>query len=572
MAPSPRRALCAALLSTAALAAAADGAFAATLTYAGGTLTFTGGGAVNDVTFTETAANTVRVDRDTADTPPDADPITSVPGNCEEVANDETYDCTGVTRVVANTGGGDDEVDASGLTTIPIEVNAGEGDDTAIGGGGEDVLVGNGGADDLQGGPGDDSLDGGVGADTLAGGAGNDLLDGTGGDDIARGGDGDDLFRSEDGDDVHDGGAGADTFLAGAGDDELIGGTGYDVVVGQPTGTPPASLSITLDDVANDRTTAPSGEVDNVRADVEAVDLSSSGQLPSGDDLVIGNAAANSISAGAGNDTIDGGTGNDVLTGGAGNDTIRARDGYADFVNCGEGADTAEVDTLDTVQECETVNRADVGNANDVPEDRAPGIDLIAPAPGSTLRTNGPTTLTATATDDRGIAQVLFVDDDRVVCTDTEAPYTCDYQPRGEDVGRNTLVAIAIDTAQQSTSAIRTFNVGRFAVGGITGAVTPARDTRRPFVFRTTGRLRLPALVSPAVGCRGIVSVQVKAGAKTISTRRANVRRNCAFTSVVQFAGRRRFTRSGRLRFTIRFTGNEVLGRSVAVARNVRTR
>lgn len=572
MALSPRRALCAAVVATAALAATAEGAFAATLTFADGTLTFTGGAAVNDVTFTQTGDDTVRVDRDTGDAPPDADPITSVPGNCAEDTPEETYTCTGVEDVVANTDGGDDEVDASGLTTIPITVNAGEGDDAAVGGGGDDDLDGEGGEDVLDGGAGDDEVDGGADNDQIAGGTGNDSLDGGDGDDDASGGDGDDVFSGDSGDDSHVGGAGNDTFFGGAGDDDVVGGTGYDTAFGQATGAPPASLTITLDDVANDRMTAPSGEIDNVHADVEGVDNSFFGQLSSGDDVLVGNAAANSLNGGSGNDTIEGGTGNDVLSGGGGNDTIRARDGFADFVNCGEGADTAEVDTLDTVEECETVNRADVGNANDVPEDRAPGIDITGPAPGSTLRTTGPTTLTATATDDRGIAQVLFVDDDRVVCTDTVAPYTCDYQPRGDDVGRNTLVAIAIDTAQQSTSAIRTFRVGRFAVAGITGAVTPARDRRRPFVFRTTGRVRLPALVSPATGCRGVVSVQVKAGTKTISTRRANVRRNCAFTSVVQFTSRRRFTRSGRLRFTIRFTGNEVLGRSVAVARNVRTR
>ena len=85
--------------------------------------------------------------------------------------------------------------------------------------------------------------------------------------------------------------------------------------------------------------------------------------------------------------------------------------------------------------------------------------------------------------------------------------------------------------------------------------------------------VRLPAGVTPALGCAdGQVSIQVKAGAKTISTRRADVRRDCSFSSTVRFADRRRFTRNGRLRFTLRFTGNEVLNRSAAIARNIRTR
>lgn len=332
-------------------------------------------------------------------------------------------------------------------------------------------------------------------------------------------------------------------------------------------------MAVTLDDQANDRAAGVDGEADNVHADVEAINAeaqSLGGVLPaSANDTLIGNALPNSLSGDRGNDTLEGGTNNDVLTGGAGDDTIRARDGFADFVDCGEGGDTAEVDTLDTVQECETVNLLDVGNAN---EDRPPTVELTGPAAGALLLSNRPTEMTANATDDRGVAQVLFLDDDRIVCTDTTAPYTCGYTPRGEDVGRNTLVAVAVDTGQQTASATRTFRVDRFTPT-ITGQVIPGRDTRAPFRFATTGRLRLPVGVSPALGCgSGIVSVQVKAGGRTLSTRRAKVRRDCTFTSVVTFSSRRRFGRSGTLRFTLRFTGNEVLKRSLAVARNIRTR
>ena len=56
---------------------------------------------------------------------------------------------------------------------------------------------------------------------------------------------------------------------------------------------------------------------------------------------------------------------------------------------------------------------------------------------------------------DRGLAKVQFLDDDRVLCEDAVAPYECPFQPRGGDVGRNTLVAIAVDTAGQTTSLAR---------------------------------------------------------------------------------------------------------------------
>lgn len=69
-------------------------------------------------------------------------------------------------------------------------------------------------------------------------------------------------------------------------------------------------------------------------------------------------------------------------------------------------------------------------------------------------------------------------------------------------------------------------------------------------------------------GCSaGVVSVQVKRGATTLSTRRTNLRRNCTYSSSVTFTNRRRLGSSGRLRFTARFLGNAVLTRATAPTR-----
>jgi hypothetical protein len=85
-----------------------------------------------------------------------------------------------------------------------------------------------------------------------------------------------------------------------------------------------------------------------------------------------------------GNDTVEGNGDSDALDGGAGldnffgdnpctlygctggNDTLQARDGQADALACGVGADTAVVDQHDTLstdfqQGCETVDRATIG-------------------------------------------------------------------------------------------------------------------------------------------------------------------------------------------------------------------
>jgi hypothetical protein len=73
--------------------------------------------------------------------------------------------------------------------------------------------------------------------------------------------------------------------------------------------------------------------------------------------------AAHFIDGGAGGDLIEGSEGPDGLTGGAGGDTLvgfggadalRARDGVTDTVDCGVGADTFDVDTIDNFGNCES--------------------------------------------------------------------------------------------------------------------------------------------------------------------------------------------------------------------------
>ncbi|MGA7487719.1 MAG: calcium-binding protein [Xanthobacteraceae bacterium] len=70
-------------------------------------------------------------------------------------------------RIVINGLGGDDVIQASGLTGMLL---------TADGGDGDDVLIGSAGADILSGGAGDDVLIGGGGQDVLDGGPGNNIV------------------------------------------------------------------------------------------------------------------------------------------------------------------------------------------------------------------------------------------------------------------------------------------------------------------------------------------------------------------------------------------------------------
>jgi Ca2+-binding RTX toxin-like protein len=70
-------------------------------------------------------------------------------------------------RIVINGLGGDDVIEASGLTGMLLTANGGDGDDVLIGSAGNDTLTGGAGDDVLIGGPGLDILDGGPGDNIL---------------------------------------------------------------------------------------------------------------------------------------------------------------------------------------------------------------------------------------------------------------------------------------------------------------------------------------------------------------------------------------------------------------------
>ena len=558
------------------------GAHAATLTTAGGTLTYTGGaGASSAVGFAEVGApsDTVDVYRVLMNPngPPDDDPIaTPLPATCtleETTAEFIRYRCTGVTTVVANTGDGSDQIDAGDLSgvgtllvSIDLDADLGDGDDFAAGGQIGDTVEGGDGSDTLfldgigdvptpssgddigRGGAGDDAVFGGRGNDEVDGGEGNDSVAGGPGVDDLVGDEGADLLGGGPGADTLDGGDGNDTLTgecdnqpcpAGPGGDDIDGGNGFDLF--RYENYSPGAVTITLDGAANDGLAL---EGDNVRDTVEDV-----------------------LVTGPGNATVTGSARFNSLTTGGGTDALDSRDGSPDRVSCGDGADTANVDDVDVVNpDCETVNRATSGY-ND---DRAPVVAWSAPASGARLSTTAPNTLSATASDDRGIARVDFLDDERTVCSDTTAPYTCDYRPQGDDVGRNTLVAIAVDTSGQTASAVRAVVVPRF-VGRLSARTTPRRDTTAPYRFTTTGRLTLPAAVTPAQGCRGTVTVQIKAGRTTVSTRRVALRRNCTYRSRVTFRIRQRL-RPRTLRRSVRFGGNAVMAARSASRQTLRIR
>ncbi len=89
--------------------------------------------------------------------------------------------------------------------------------------------------------------------------------------------------------------------------------------------------------------------------------------------------------------------------------------------------------------------------------------------------------------------------------------------------------------------------------------VRPTRDRALPYRFTSSGTLTLPSDVSRSDGCSGTVTVQIKSGTKTVSTRRVKVGSNCNYRSSVSFKSRGRLKARGTLKVTARYGGNQFL-------------
>jgi hypothetical protein len=467
-------------------------------------------GKVSNVRFTENPTGTVTVQRFDG-TGRDDDPITPGAG----CTGTNPYVCADVAKVAIDAGDMSDRVEAGyqddqlnffGLTSIQATINGGDGNDV---------------------------LAGGARSDTIDGGAGNDDIDGFAGNDELRGGDGNDILRPN------------------TGTDTMVGGDGIDTAsYGKRFGA-----AFSLDGIQNDGgPTEADGPPENdlIGTDIENVE----GAVVDASQTITltGDSRANRLTAISGKAVITGGEGADVLEGGPQDDLINARDGSPDTVICNGGTDTVLADTLDVISpSCENVQvQASPGGPFD---DHAPTLAWSAPGSGAALSANATTMLSVSATDDRGLAKIQFFDDDRLLCEVVAAPFNCAYQPRGGDVGRNTLLAVAIDGAGQTTSAVRAVTVRRFNAKSMTLALKPSRDRKAPYAFSLSGKITRPDPVSPSQGCSGTITFSAKRGTKLISSKRVALTRTCEYKTTFSFKTRT----ASRVRFQAKFGGNEIL-------------
>ena len=236
------------------------------------------------------------------------------------------------------------------VTTAQNTVSSGtdtiSGFENILGSGYNDTLTGDSLANNINGGNGNDTIQGGLGNDVLIGGSGVDTVSYAAAtsattvnlsvtaaqNTVSSGTDTISGFENILGSAYNDtltGDALANTIEGGLGNDTLNGGSGVDTVsYAAATSATTVNLSVTAAQNTISSGTDTISGFENI--------------LGSGyNDTLTGDALANNINGGNGNDTIQGGLGNDVLTGGAGTDLITFSSATA-FINANLSLTTAQ--------------------------------------------------------------------------------------------------------------------------------------------------------------------------------------------------------------------------------------
>ncbi|OWV69250.1 RTX toxin [Rhizobium sp. R339] len=371
-------------------------------------------------------------------------------------------------------------------------------------------------ANTIRGGAGADTLDGKAGADMLIGGAGNDtyIVDDVGdvvteglnaGGDLIRttlssyaltnianvenltfigtgdfSGTGNSLVNTitgGSGNDLLDGGAGNDTLTGGAGNDTLDGGVGNDTLDGG------AGDDIYVVDSASDVIKeAVSAGTDEIRTALAAYSIASLVNVEnltytgSANFTGTGNALANIITSGDGNDMLNGGVGADSLIGGEGNDTYIV-DNAGDIVT--EAADEG-TDTVRTTLAIYTLGSdlenlayigttAFVGTGNDLDNAITGGaaIDTLSGGAGNDVLNGG-----------GGADRLIGGEGDDTYIVDNAGDIVTEAANEGTDTVRTTLASYTLGSDVEDLTYIGTtvfVGIGNSLDNTITGGV--AADT-----------------------------------------------------------------------------------------------
>ncbi|MCC5833759.1 MAG: hypothetical protein JJU20_03415, partial [Opitutales bacterium] len=194
---------------------------------------------------------------------------------------DQTY--SGVNKIFASFGNGNDFISITGTGTMPVEIH--------VSGGNNTILVNISGDALIYGGPGNDTIVTGAGNDIVHAGGGNNSISTNAGNDIIYGGDGNDSINAGSGDDI---------IYVGSGNNVLNGGSGNDTYIF--TGDFGNNFIVETDSTT----------------DVDTIDLSA---VTANITFDLGASGRNVVTAGS-NSIIDSDQRIEVFVGGSGNDTF----------------------------------------------------------------------------------------------------------------------------------------------------------------------------------------------------------------------------------------------------------
>ncbi|MDO6485155.1 calcium-binding protein [Shimia thalassica] len=277
-------------------------------------------------------------------------------------------------------------------------------------------------------------------------------------DDLLIGDDQHNYLSGNGGNDTLNGGGGNDDLEGGAGDDILNGGDGHDEAFYR--GLSMSDISYAGDTLAG--VTVVSSQGTDVLFGVEELDLDdgdiilpagSTATPTSGDDLLIGGSGADNISGLSGNDSIVGNGGNDTLRGGPGGDTLVGgtgddylnpgnNDRSYDIVLPGEGNNTVDLSEMLTGEAILQfwdlnvgINAVIDGNANTGTVTSSSGttsiINVRNPMDGYAFTlegTNFDDVLNVTVSDDGWMSLRPIEGNDRIIIGDSEGTVRLDYR------------------------------------------------------------------------------------------------------------------------------------------------
>jgi hypothetical protein len=163
--------------------------------------------------------------------------------------------------------------------------------------------------------------------------------------------------------------------------------------------------------------------------------------------------------------------------------------------------------------------------------------------------------VTVAPTAEAGVAKVEFVLGDRVICTDTTAPYSCFVKPKLADVGLQSLRVIITDKVGQATTLERQVLVRRFEPAGM--KIEIERTKVKGGVRRTiTASVLPPAGETAAAACPdGSVTFVVEKRLRDFINRQQTLRADC--TARMRFTAKKAKKRIYQVE--ARFPGNTVL-------------